>query len=61
MRFRRASDEGLQVALDKGECATLKTTDDRHQAAARSAIILVAYHLVRLSYLLGLQKYIVSK
>ena len=46
----------LQVALDKGEYATLNTVDDRHLAAARSAIFLVAYHLVRLGYFLGLQK-----
>ena len=35
----------LQVALDKGEYATINTVDDRHLAAARSAIFLVAYHL----------------
>ena len=46
----------LQVALDKGEYATINTVDDRHLAAARSAIFLVAYHLVRLGYFLGLQK-----
>jgi len=44
------------VALDKGEYATLNTANDRHLAAARSAIFLVAYHLVRLGYILGLQK-----
>ena len=32
------------------------TVDDRHLAAARSAIFLVAYHLVSLGYFLGLQK-----
>lgn len=46
----------LQVALDKGEYAAINTVDDRHLAAARSAIFLVAYHLVRLGYFLGLQK-----
>ena len=45
----------LQVALDKGEYATLNSANDRH-LAARSAIFLVAYHLVRLGYFLGLQK-----
>ena len=44
------------MALDKGEYATINTVDDRHLAAARSAIFLVAYHLVRLGYFLGLQK-----
>lgn len=42
----------LQVALDN---ATLNTVDDRHLAAARSAMFLVAYHFVRLGYFLGLQ------
>ena len=46
----------LQVALDKGEYATINTVDDRHLAAARSAIFLVACHVVRLGYFLGLQK-----
>ena len=46
----------LQVALDKGEYATLNSADDRHLAAAGSAIFLVAYHLIRLSYFLGVQK-----
>ena len=46
----------LQVALDKGEYATINTVDDRHLAAARSAIFLVAYHLVSLGYFLDLQK-----
>ena len=44
------------MALDKGEYATLNTADDRHLAAARSAISLVDYHLVRLGYFLGLQR-----
>ena len=51
----RHNDE-LQVALDKGEYAALNSANDGHLAAARSAIFLVAYHLVRLGYLLGLQK-----
>ena len=44
------------MALDERECATLNTTNDRHLAAARSVIFLVAYHHVRLGYFLGLQK-----
>ena len=46
----------LQVPLDKGEYASLDTVDERHRAAARSAIFLVAYHLVKLGYFLGLDK-----
>ena len=38
----------LQVTLDKGEYATLNTANDRHLAAAGSAIFFVAYHFVRL-------------
>ena len=44
------------MALDKEEYATINTVDDRHLAAARSPIFLIAYHLVRLGYFLGLQK-----
>ena len=39
--------EELQVALDKGKYATLNTVDERHQAAARSAIFLVVYCLAK--------------
>ena len=46
----------LQVPLGKGKYASLTTVDERHQAAARSAIFLVAYHLVKLGYFLGLEK-----
>ena len=44
------------MANCRWEYATINTVDDRHLAAARSAIFLVAYHLVRLGYFLGLQK-----
>ena len=54
--FRRWLVGEQQVALDKGEYATLNTANDRHLAVARSAIFLVAYRLVRLRYFLGLQK-----
>ena len=42
----------LQVPLDKGEYSLLKTNDARNNAAASSAIFLVAFHLVRLGYFL---------
>ena len=48
--------EELQVALDKGKYASLNTVDERHQAAVRSAIFLVAKHLVLLGYYLCLVK-----
>lgn len=46
----------LQVPLDKGEYASSTTVDERHQAAARSAIFLVAHHLVKLGFFLGSEK-----
>ena len=46
----------LQVLLDRGESCTIDNGDARHRAAAESAIFLVAYHLVRLGYFLGLAK-----
>ena len=46
----------LQVPLDKGEYSLLKTNDVRDNASASSAIFLVAFHLVRLGYFLGLLK-----
>ena len=46
----------LQVPLDKGEYSLLKTNDARDNAAASSAIFLVAFHMVRLGYFLGLLK-----
>ena len=50
----------LQVPLDKGEYSLLKTNDARNNAAASSAISLVAFHLVRLGYFLGLLKSILT-
>ena len=50
----------LQVPLDKGEYSLLKTHDARDNAAASSAIFLVAFHLVRLGYFLGLLKSILT-
>ena len=46
----------LQVPLDKGEYYTIDNDDARHRALAESAVFLVAYHLVRLGYFLGLAK-----
>ena len=50
----------LQVPLDKGEYGILKSNDDRNFAAAKSAVFLVAFHLVRLGYFLGLSKSILT-
>ena len=46
----------LQVPLDKGEYCSIDNGDARHLADAESAVFLVAYHLVRLGYFLGLTK-----
>ena len=46
----------LQISLNQGEYASLKTTDDRNFAAGQSAIFLVAFYLVRLGYFLALLK-----
>ena len=46
----------LQVPLDRGEYCTIDNDDARHRAAAESVVFLVAYHLVRLGYFLGLAK-----
>ena len=46
----------LQVPLDRGEYCTIDNNDARHHMAAESAVFLVAYHLVRLGYFLGLAK-----
>ena len=46
----------LQVSLDKGQYDTLDSIDERNLAAAKSAVFLVAFHLVRLGYFLGLSK-----
>ena len=46
----------LQVSLDEVEYGTLSTVEERNLAAAKSAIFLVAYYLVKLGYFLGLSK-----
>ena len=46
----------LQVPLNEGEYATLKTDNERRFAAAKSAIFIISYYLVRLGYFLGLVK-----
>ena len=46
----------LQVSLDKGQYDTLDSIDERNLAAAKSAVFLVAFHLVRLGHFLGLSK-----
>ncbi|KAK3730129.1 hypothetical protein QZH41_004832 [Actinostola sp. cb2023] len=46
----------MQIPLDKGDYKKLGSEDERRLAAARSTIIVVAYHLVRLGYFLGLSK-----
>ena len=46
----------LQVPLDRGEYCPIDNGDARHRAAAETAVFLVAYHLVRLGYFLGLAK-----
>lgn len=50
----------LQVSLDKGEYRSLETHDQRNLAAAKSAIFLVVFHLIRLGYFLGLSKSILT-
>ena len=44
----------LQISLNQGEYASLKTTDDRNFAAGQSAIFLVAFYLVCLGYFVAL-------
>ena len=50
----------LQVPLNKGEYGTLHSVDKRNLAAAKSAVFLVAFYLVRLGYFLGLTKSILT-
>ena len=45
-----------EVLLDSGEYCTIDNADAHHRAVAESAVFLVAYHLVRLGYFLGLAK-----
>ena len=49
-------DGQLQVSLDKGQYDTLDSIDERNLAAAKSAVFLMAFYLVRLGYFLGLSK-----
>ena len=44
------------MSLDKGQYNTLDFIDERNLAAAKSAVFLVAFHLTRLGYFLGLSK-----
>lgn len=46
----------MQIPLDKGDYTNLTTLDERRLATAQSTIFVVAYHLVRLGYFLGLSK-----
>ena len=50
----------LQVSLDDGEYGCLLTADKRNLAAAKSAIFLDAYYLVKLGYFPGLSKSILT-
>ena len=50
----------LQVPLEQGEYGTLSTGDEGRFAAAKSAIFLVAFYLVRMGYFLGLSKSILT-
>ena len=49
-------DRHNRVPLDRGEYCAIDNGNARHRAAAESAVFLVAYHLVRLGYFLGLEK-----
>ena len=44
------------MLLDKGQYNTLDSIDERNLATAKSAVFLVAFHLTRLGYFLGLSK-----
>ena len=46
----------LPVSLDKGKYNTLDSIEERNLAAAKSAVSLVAFHLVRVGYFLDLSK-----
>jgi len=50
----------LQIVPQEGEYRTLKSKEERNLAAAKSAIFLVAFHLLRLGYYLGLSKSILE-
>lgn len=50
----------LQVDLNKGEYVGLRTLEEKNFAAAKSAIFLTAFHLIRLGYFLGLSKSILK-
>ena len=46
----------LPVSLDKGKHNTLDSIEERNLVAAKSAVSLVAFHLVRVGYFLDLSK-----
>ena len=50
----------LQVSLSQGAFTSLEGDDARNFAAAKSAIFVVAYHLIKLGYFLGLAKSILT-
>ena len=50
----------LQVPLNKGQYAALESDDERNFSAAKSALFLVGYHLIRLGYFLSLSKLILT-
>ncbi|XP_068691031.1 uncharacterized protein [Montipora foliosa] len=50
----------LQVDLNKGEYVGFRTLQEKNLAAAKSAIFLTAFHLIRLGYFLGLSKSILK-
>ena len=50
----------LQVDLNKRENVGFRTLEEKNLAAAKSAIFLTAFHLVRLGYFLGLSKSILK-
>ena len=50
----------LQVDLNKGEYVGLRTLEEKNFAAAKSAIFLTTFHLIRLGYFLGLSKSILK-
>lgn len=49
----------LQILPNQGAYANLANLDEHNSTAAKSAIFLVAYFLIRLGYFLGLSKSIV--
>ncbi|KAK3708822.1 hypothetical protein QZH41_007174 [Actinostola sp. cb2023] len=50
----------LQVDLTQGAYVAMTSEDDRNLAAGKSAIFVVAYHLIKLGYFLGIAKSILN-